>query len=426
MRGSKLTKRIIDELTPAEKIIRRWDGELSGFGIFVYPSGRKSFVVEYRPDGGGRNVNKKRMTLGRHGELTAAEARHRAQIILAEVRSGGDPLADRQSKRRELRISELIDLWEQENPIGRRTGRPMKPRTKQYTVSRLRNHVVPLIGKKRVGDVGVQDINDMIQRISNGATARDAPSPKKRGRIAVRGGPGAARKVASDLSILFSYAIEKRIVLSNPVSHARKPRAGKRQQFLSAQEINRLATALSDLEKEGANRLGTTILRLLLLTGARPGEIERLQWSEVDFELKCLRLGESKTGYSIRPLSTAALEILAKVPRANSKYVFPATRGDGHFTNSKKIWNQARLRANLPDRVRYHARHAIATIALSEGIDPVSVAAILGHAGPRTTLATYAHVINESAAKAAERVSNRVASAIDDAAALNTDRDNRE
>src|SRR3546814_15184889 len=68
----------------------------------------------------------------------------------------------------------------------------LKPLTRSYTLSRLRNHVVPILGRKRVSDVTVDDINDMIRKISRGETAKDAPSPKKRGRIKVRGGEGAA------------------------------------------------------------------------------------------------------------------------------------------------------------------------------------------------------------------------------------------
>ncbi|MDC7233637.1 MAG: site-specific integrase, partial [Spirochaetales bacterium] len=150
-----------------------------------------------------------------------------------------------------------------------------------------------------------------------------------------------------------------------------------------------------------------------LLTGARPSEIEQLRWAEVDQAGRCLRLEKSKTGYSVRPLSQMALEIIVAQPRRRgSPYVFPATRGDGPFNGSKKIWVQARERAGLPNRVRYHARHAIASIALSEGIDVASVSALMGHKGPRTTLSTYAHVIDSRAAEAADSIGAKIAAAM--------------
>jgi integrase len=80
---------------------------------------------------------------------------------------------------------------------------------------------------------------------------------------------------------------------------------------------------------------------------------------------------------------------------------------------SKKLWNQAREIAGLPDRVRYHARHAVATLSLSTGTDVASVAAIMGHRGPRTTLSTYAHVVDDRAARAAEQVSRQIEAALD-------------
>src|SRR3546814_11686269 len=89
------------------------------------------------------------MTLGRVGEITPDQARTLARDRLAEVRHGTDPLSDRQTKRRELKLSEFIDQWEADNPVSKRSGRPMKPLTRSYTLSRLRNHVVPILGRKR-------------------------------------------------------------------------------------------------------------------------------------------------------------------------------------------------------------------------------------------------------------------------------------
>lgn len=420
MATEKLTKRHIDSLKAGTSRYCHYDTELKGFGVLVLPSGLKTYVLEYRPDGGGRKVSKKRMKIGHASVLTPDEARTIARDLLADVRRGFDPLADRQTKRREMKLSEFIDQWETDAPVSKRTGRPMKALTRKYMLARLRHHVVPILGRKRVSDVTVDDVNNMIRRVAKGETAKEAPSPKKRGRVKVRGGEGAALKVASDLSIIFNYAIERRVVPTNPVTHARKPRAGKRHEFLSAAEFTLIGQALTELEAKGSNSAGIAILRLILLTGARPSEIEGLTWAEVDFDHQCLRLAQSKTGYSVRPLSLAAVKILSAIERGKSAFVFPATRGDGHFMGAKKIWNQARSNAGLPGRVRYHARHAMATFALADGVDAVSVAAILGHKGPRTTLATYAHVIDRSAAHAVENIGGKIAAALLESARPNS------
>lgn len=406
----KITRRAIEALEPAEKPFVIYDSEIKGFGVRVMPSGIATYIVEYRPGEGGRGVAKKRMALGRTNELTPDEARKLAQQNLSAVRHGDDPLLDRETKRREMKVCQLIEAWEAENPAGRKSGEPMAPRTKANTLARLRHHVVPLLGDKRVGAVSVDDVNDMIRRVANGETRRNAKSENRRGRIVVTGGAGAARKVSSDLSIIFAYAVEKKILVVNPVTGARKPRAGKRHDYLRAEHMAAIGKALSQLRTAGANSSGIAILRLLLVTGARPSEIEGLKWSEIDFSAKSLRLTDSKTGYSIRPLASAALAILAEVPRIEgSEYVFPATRGNGYYTGSKKLWNRARELAGLPDRVRYHARHAVATLALGAGHDVASVSAIMGHKGPRTTLSTYSHVIDDRAARAAEGIGGQIA-----------------
>jgi integrase len=110
-------------------------------------------------------------------------------------------------------------------------------------------------------------------------------------------------------------------------------------------------------------------------------------------------------------MARCSIPVLRPGPLAvakDSPFVFPATRGRGHFTNSKKIWSQARERAGLPNRVRYHARHAMASLALSEGVDVASVAAMMGHKSARTTLSVYAHVIDSRAAQAANSMGDKI------------------
>lgn len=410
---AKLTKRNIDSLAPRDKNYIVYDTELKGFGVRVHTSGRISYLIEYRPSGGGRAVNKKKMTFGRVGEFSPHEARKIASDHLAYVRKGGDPLADKQATRKEATVRELVDLWEAEDPPGRKSGRPMDRLTRKYMLARLRNHIVPLVGKKRLSEISTKVVNDTISQIIRGVTATESAPKNVRGGSPVRGGSGAARKVASDLSIVIGYAIERNMMNVNPVKGARIPRAGKRYGHLSIGEMARIFDALNELENKGVHPSAVAILRLLILTGARPGEIERLRWEEIDFPNRCLRLSESKTGYSARPLSTAAMEILSQIEESQrSPFVFPATQGDGHYTGAKKVWNQARELAGLPHKVRYHARHAFASYALSDGVDPASVAALMGHKSPRTTLSTYAHVVDETAAIAAEKVGIRISGAM--------------
>lgn len=402
----KITKRFVDGIEPKIKPFAVYDDSLKGFGLRVQPTGVATFFVEYRRESGGRGSPKKRLSLGRIGELTPDEARTMARDHLAAVRKGHDPMEARQAKRRELTVRELVDEWEKK-PEGKRG--PLAPRTVKFMLGRLRAHVVPLIGSKKIGSVTTADVNAMVRQITKGETKRDDKSGKLRGRLRVTGGEASARRTAADLAAIYNYAIDRGHVRFNPTVGVKKPSAKQRRDFLRPEEMSKIVAALDQLEAEGnVGHAGITILRLLMMTGARPSEIESLRWDEVDFEARCLRLKNTKTGHSVRPLSSASMMLIAEQPRVEgSPYVFPATRGNGYFMGSKRIWTKARTLAGLPDKVRYHARHSVATLSLADGADIVSVAAILGHANPRTTLMTYSHV-TDKAAEAAEKIGNRI------------------
>ncbi len=109
----KLTNTTIKQIAyekTKNKADLRFDKELRGFGVRVYPSGRKAFFISYRNASG----TKKRHNFGNFGEFTATQARKLAQDLLAETRRGIDPQIDRQEKRDELTFEELADRYLEE------------------------------------------------------------------------------------------------------------------------------------------------------------------------------------------------------------------------------------------------------------------------------------------------------------------------
>ena len=145
----KLTKTVVDALTPTGKLFRLFDSEVKGFSVRVGPSGDKRWQLDYRPHPGGRDIPKKRLTIGAVSVLTPDEARARAKATLAEIAKGNDPMADQIAARNEKTVADLIDLYEEKGCRilrGKRRGQPMKTRNKTYTINALRHHVVPLIG----------------------------------------------------------------------------------------------------------------------------------------------------------------------------------------------------------------------------------------------------------------------------------------
>lgn len=412
---SNLTKTTIDRALPQSKRYHLWDGSLGGFGVRVETSVRKSFVVRYRAEGGGRSAPRRFMTLGRYGTLTLYEARKKARLVLSAAALGEDPAVERQTKRKECRVADLIDLYEEEGCFiqrGKRQGEPMKPKTKKYTLARLRNHVVPLLGNKRISEVGAGDIETFVRDVAEGKTVKDEKiGPRQR--IIVRGGAGAARKVVRDLSAVYSFAIRRELVGSNPVARAAVRKTdNQRDRYLSLEEVQRLGKAFEKLLKTGANRKAIDISRLWALTGCRHNEIAALEWTEVDLDRGLLVLGDSKTGRSIRPLSLAALAILRDIQNdGTSKFVFPATRGESHYQGTKSIWLKAKKEADLLDVSPHTLRHTVGSTAVSSGEGLELTGAILGHANPRST-AIYAHIQHLPMQNAAERTSSKIATAL--------------
>ncbi|MBP2278274.1 tyrosine-type recombinase/integrase [Sphingomonas sp. PL20] len=411
----RLTKRVVDAAEPSESRYVVWDSELSGFGIRIEVSGAKAFVIRYRAAGGGRTAPQRLVTVGKFGNLTVDEARKQAKVLLGGVAVGEDPGDERRTKRTEMKMNGLIDLYEEDGCYiqrGKRQGEPMKERTKTYTIARLRHHVVPLLGHKRVTEVGIPEIERFFRDVAAGKSRSDTKIGPRR-RIVVRGGDGAARKVFRDLSAVFSFACRHGIVQNNPCEKAVvKKTDHQRTRFLTLDEVALLGAACDALEAEGVNIKALTIARLWALTGCRRQEIAELKWSEIDFERGLLILDDTKTGKSIRPLAAVALEILKTIaPIEGSAFVFPADRGEGHFQGTKTIWPKIIKKAGLPGVTPHTLRHTLGATATSSGEALALTGAILGHASLRSTM-IYAHVQHDPSRKAADRVGRKIAAAL--------------
>jgi integrase len=240
-----------------------------------------------------------------------------------------------------MKMAAVIDLYEEEGCAiqrGKRRGQPMKARTKAYTIARLRHHTVPLLGNKVAAEINPGDIEKFVADVTAGKTASDKKMGPRR-RIIVRGGAGAAGKVVRDLSAVFSFALRREIVENNPCETAAVRKTDNQEErFLTIDEIVLLGSALRELEEEGENPKAIKIASLWALTGCRRDEIAALKWTGVDERNELLRLEDSKTGKSIRPLSSAALTLLKSIDREEgAEYVFLADSGEGHFQGTRKI-----------------------------------------------------------------------------------------
>ena len=144
-------------------------------------------------------------------------------------------------------------------------------------------------------------------------------------------------------------------------------------------------------------------IRLILATGLRRNEALALRWSEVDFDGRRLVLAGTKTGRSIRPLSRAAIAILAGIrDRAGNGWVFPASRGTGHYLGLQRVWAKVRAEAELDDVHLHDLRHTFAAGAAMSGASLLTVGRMLGHAKARR-VERYSHLADDYLSDAADR-----------------------
>lgn len=399
--SGKLTKSLIDRAHPREKDYFLWDAELKGFGIKISKGGRKSYVCKYSA-GSGRSAPTRRMTIGAHGSpWTVDQARAEAKKILGRAAIGEDPAREKQELRKQITVAELCALYLEQGVATKKASTIATDR------GRIERHIKPLLGRRKVPSVTKADIKRFIQEVANGKTAADVKT-KAYGRAIVRGGKGTATRTVGLLGGIFSFAIDLGLIDINPVHGVKRFPDKKGHRYLSPQEIANLGVALSEAKEKGLNPQAINILKLLIFTGARKGEIEALKWREIDFDRQYLRLEDSKTGQKNLPLNAPALEILSAISRlVGSDYVFPAFRGNGFYEGTPKVWRNVRSLAGLEDVRLHDLRHSFASVAVSDGASLPIIGALLGHTDSATTQ-RYAHLHDDPIKATSDMVGNRI------------------
>ena len=204
-----------------------------------------------------------------------------------------------------------------------------------------------------------------------------------------------------------SFAVALGHVKADPTRGIRLNRGAKLSRFLSREEIARLHRVLDEHALRG-QRQQADIIRLLLLTGCRKGEILNLRWSEVDGDT--LLFGDGKTGPRQIPLNAPARRILERQPRGSSIFVFPSPRDPARpRTGDLGLWYHVRREVGIEDCRLHDLRHTHASQAVMTGVPVPVVSRLLGHSNVSTTF-RYAHLGDRDVEAAAERVGQHIGS----------------
>jgi len=399
---ARLSKRIVDSISPGNRDTFVWDTDVKGFGLKVTPAGRKVYVVQTRINGRLR-----RYTIGRHGSpWTPDMARNEALTLLADTRQGKDPADEKRAKQTDLTISELCDLYLAEGCEGK------KQSTITLDRSRIERHVKPLLGKKHVKTLIRADLERFMADVAVGKTAIDERT-RKRGRAIVKGGRGAANRTLEMIGAMLEFAVNRGLRPSNPARGIRRYKDQTFERFLTSEELIRLGQALRAASDRGENGYAIAAILFLLLTGCRKGEALTLQWPWVDLERACLRLPDSKTGAKVVPLGEPVLRLLESLPRIEGNpHVFPGAKEGGHLIGIQKIWARIRSEADLGDLRLHDLRHHFISVGASSGESLYILGKVAGHKQAATTQ-RYAHLADDPVKGAADRIASVIALSVE-------------
>lgn len=432
----KLTRRALAAIEPSAKPVVYWDADIAGLGLSVRPSGARSWVVRYRAGAGGRTGTLRQVVIGNPETMTPEQARSAAKDMLANVRLGADPAAERAEARAADTIAEIAAEW---------LARHVEPKRKEATAKLYRavldTHILPAIGSRKAVTLTRSDVAKLHGAIARKATGAKKAGAKRTAAQKTRGGPIIANRALAVLKAMFSWAIDLGLLpegSQNPATGVEAFKEWGRERFLSSEEMQSLGEALTlaeteglpwqvDESKPGAKHLpppenrrahfdvhSVAAIRLLLLTGARVREILDLEWQNVDFQRGMLRLPDSKTGAKVIVLGGSALALLDGLPRVGRFVIASTSAGTANEkprADVNRLWRAVCREAGIEGTRLHDLRHSNAAVGAGAGLSLHQIGALLGHSQAATTK-RYAHLAADPQRRAADLIGHEIAAAL--------------
>lgn len=354
----KLTKTVVDKafydgVSGSRDV--RWDDELPGFGVRIYPSGKKTYVLSYRIHG-----RKRLISIGQCNVIPIDEARRQVRMHLGDIARAIDPLESKASKLGGPTVGELCDAFIE------RHAKPHK-RSWKEDVRKLNAYVLPVWRDRKVKSVKLNDVMMLHHKIGERSHVE-------------------ANRTVTLLGTIFEKGriwgfIESE--LANPARGLVKFKEHSRERWVHKEELPRLREAID----QDSNLYARAAIWLYLLVGVRKSELLKARWEHVDFDRREMKLPNTKAGNDhYVPLSNAAVSVLQSLPReeGNPFILVGKVRGK-HLVNISKPWGRMRKAAGVEDVRLHDLRRTVGSWMAQEGHSLHLIGRVLNHASSETT-----------------------------------------
>ena len=385
--ATHLTERVVKAAEIGTRKYVVFDEACAGFGLCVFLSGRKGFILIYRAAG-----RQRRMTIGTWPSWSVVAAREEAKRLKRDIDRGEDPMDDRTSARHAPSMKDLIERFIDEH-LPKLAATNAKDQ-----ISMLNGLVLPDWRTRKVADITQTDVDRLLTKIAVGRPRPSKTAPKAKRRTPLKPAkptPVRANRLGEVLRKMFSLAVTWKMRADNPATSFRKRPETARERFLSFDEIQRLADALcADADQRAAG-----IIRLCMLTGARCGESRTATFDQFNLDLA---IWTKQAAYTKQrrvhrvPISHEAVALIRlrgdAVPKG-CPFLVPGDVPGQPVVDLKRFWERMRVQAEIPD-VRIHdLRHTFASLLVSGGASLEMIGRLLGHTQIGTTQ-RYAHLID--------------------------------
>ena len=300
-----------------------------------------------------------RVLLGKHPKVTVKQAQDAAKGMIGTIAAGGDPQADRRSKREEATLKELHAHW-----MIYATARK-RPRSAAEDKRNFENLCTPL-ASRRLGTIKKADIQKLHTTVGS------------------ESGPYAANRTLALLKAMFNKAEELGYRGDNPCRGVKKFPEVARDRFLQAGEAEAFFDAL-----QGEAEIFRDFFLMSLLTGARKSNVLSMKWIDLDLLAGYWRIPETKSGsVVVVPLVAPAVAILEKRQTAANgcPWVFPGHRRGDHLRSPKDSWERILKAANLENLHMHDLRRSLGSWMAGQNVSLTIIGKVLGHKTPQATM----------------------------------------